>query len=73
MKKDEHLENKKNVTLGPKKLFEFLNVRPFSPGHPLESNMCNQKTRGKLLHFHSLIQTHEKKLELEFLHYKIIS
>ena len=26
--------------MGPSNIFDFLNVRPFSPGHPLESNMC---------------------------------
>ena len=26
---------KKNVTWAPNEFFEFLNVRPFSPGHPL--------------------------------------
>ena len=42
VKKDEHLENnKKNVTWGSNEFFEFLNVRSFSPEHPLDSNMCN--------------------------------
>ena len=39
-KKDEHLENP-NVTWTQSDIFEFLNICPFSPGHPLESNMCN--------------------------------
>ena len=30
----------KNVTLGLRNIFDFLNVHPFLPGHLLESNMC---------------------------------
>ena len=52
-KKMQLLTFKKNVTWGTNKLFEFQNNRPFSPRHPLESNMCNQKTRQKLLYLQS--------------------
>ena len=42
-KKDGHLENQKcylDLSWTPNNIFNFLNVHPFSPGHPLESNMC---------------------------------
>ena len=36
---------------------DFLNVCPFSPDHPLESNMCKQYTKQKLLYLQSFLQT----------------
>ena len=32
VKKDEHFENKKNVTWTPNNIFDFLNLHPFSFG-----------------------------------------